>query len=707
MNALQHETSPYLLQHANNPVNWFGWSVETLARAKKENKPILVSIGYATCHWCHVMAHESFEDVATAKFMNENFINIKIDREERPDLDMIYMTACQIFTGGGGWPLNVFLTPEAKPYFAGTYFPPSTDVKFHVSTNYQRPSWREVLITMADAFKNKKEQVYEQAEKITELIAERNNTFGGNKLESKSVKSFLNLEKNDTNKLETIVKTIKQTFDTQFGGFGGAPKFPHAMLLNFLNQFSYYNKTKLGIEAAAHVKKTISRMLDGGIYDQLGGGFARYSVDAAWTVPHFEKMLYDNALLITVIARSMESKDYHFQAGLIETIQCITKELSNLDFNTFEPFGFYSAIDADSEGEEGTFYTWSYDEFCKVLGKKSDILTYAFGVTQSGNLDGKNVLTAFNPDEKFLKEKKLTYRQYNDLVFAGIKKLFAHRSKRERPITDTKMILSWNAMMVSALCTAHQSTKEELYKVYALKSLAFLKQNFYVPKENNLAHTFSKGEQRYAAFLDDYAEYIAALIEAYYLEFDTEYLIEAHHWLKYSIQNFWDEASGAFYYSEANQTDLISRQKDYYDNATPSGNSTMAQNLLKLSIITADLNYRDMAHKMISQILPEVERYPNGFGRWLSAYQSCVEGITEVAVIGRGAKALAQKIYFAQTPNCIIMASETVDKNYPLLNQNALEFVDSEKCCIFVCSDYVCQKPVHSVEEAMAMIYKN
>ncbi len=696
MNALQHETSPYLLQHANNPVDWFGWSGETLARAKKENKPILVSIGYATCHWCHVMAHESFEDAATAKFMNENFINIKIDREERPDLDMIYMAACQIFTGGGGWPLNVFLTPDAKPYFAGTYFPPTS--------KYKKPTWREVLITMSDAFKNKKEQVYEQAEKITELIALRNNTFGGEKLESKTVKSFLNFEK-EGNPLDAIIKTIKQTFDTQFGGFGGAPKFPHAMLLNFLNEYSYYNKSKLGVEAKNHVQKTLSCMIQGGIYDQLGGGFARYSVDAQWTVPHFEKMLYDNALLLTVMAHSLDSKNPKIELSLIETImKCILKEFSTLDVETFQPFGFYSAIDADSEGEEGTFYTWHYDEFCRVVGKQFDILTKAFGVTKTGNLDGKNVLTAYLPDDNFLKDKRIITEKYSDLVLKAQQKLFAHRALRERPITDTKMILSWNAMMISALCEAFKGTKEESYKMFALKSLEFLKEKFYVATDKNLCHTFSNGKQRYNAFLDDYAEYIAALIEAYYLDFNTEFLKQAHQWLKYSVENFWDEASCAFFYSEASQTDLISRQKDFYDNATPSGNSTMAQNLLKLSIITGDLNYRDMAHKMIAQILPEAESYPNGFGRWLSAYQSCVQGITEVAVIGKGANALAQKIYFAQIPNCIIMSSETVDKNYPLLNQNALEFANSEKCCIFVCSDYVCQKPVHTVREVLALI---
>ena len=696
MNALQYETSPYLLQHANNPVNWFGWSLETLARAKKENKPILVSIGYATCHWCHVMAHESFEDAATAKFMNENFVNIKIDREERPDLDMIYMAACQIFTGGGGWPLNVFLTPDAKPYFAGTYFPPKP--------MHQRQSWRDVLITMADAFRNKKKQVYEQADHITKLIAERNNTFGSKVSKNQNIKSFIRFEKNDISKLEAIVKTIKQTFDTQFGGFGGAPKFPHAMLLNFLNEFSFYNKTKLGTEAATHVQNTIEQMLDGGIYDQLGGGFARYCVDARWKIPHFEKMLYDNALLIPLIAKFKTSESNLFLVGLMETIQFVAKELSNLNSNTFEPFGFYSAIDADSEGVEGTFYTWSYDEFCKVAGKNVDILVQAFGVTKEGILHGKNILAAYNPHESFLIEKNITIEKYSDMLFAGIKKLYKHRTKRVRPITDTKMILSWNAMMVSALCAAYQSTRDELHEILALKSIRFLQINFYNAQLKNLCHTFSNGKQSYNAFLDDYAEYIAALIEVYYLEFDTEFLEQAQQWLKYCIENFWDKTSSGFFYSEASQTDLISRQKDYFDNATPSGNSTMAQNLLKLSIITGNLNYRDMAQKMIAQILPQVESYPNGFGRWLSAYQSCVEGITEVAVIGSDSKKVARQIYFAQIPNCIIMASENANKNFPLLNQSDSEFEKSKKCRIFVCSDYVCQNPVDSVTEALKLI---
>ncbi len=698
MNALQYETSPYLLQHANNPVDWFGWSAATLARAKEENKPILVSIGYATCHWCHVMAHESFEDVATAQFMNANFINIKIDREERPDLDMIYMAACQIFTGGGGWPLNVFLTPDAKPYFAGTYFPPTS--------MYQRPSWRDVLLTMADAFKNKHDQVTEQSEKITELIAERNNTFGGKKLEK--IDSFLKLEKNDTNKLDAIVKTLKQTFDTEFGGFGGAPKFPHAMVLNFLTEYSYYNKTKLGEDALNHVRKTLLYMICGGIYDQLGGGFARYSVDSQWIVPHFEKMLYDNALLITVMARAKESENPEIELALFETItKCILKEFSAVELEQFQPFGFYSAIDADSEGEEGTFYTWSHEEFCEVVGENFDILTKAYGVTKLGNLESKNVLSSFVPDAQFLKNKKITPEDYGDIVLEAKQKLFAHRALRERPITDTKMILSWNAMMISALCNAFQSTKEEFFKMLALKPLEFLKANFLNSASKNLCHTFSNGEQRYNAFLDDYAEYIAALLESYHLDFDTTHLEEAKHWMEYVIENFWDEESHAFYYSEASQTDLISRQKDFYDNATPSGNSTMAQNLLKLSVITANLEYRDKAHKMIAQILPEAERYPNGFGRWLSAYQSCVIGITEIAVIGENAKALAQQIYFEQMPNCVIMASDSVNKNYPLLNQNASEFVNSKKCRIFVCTDYVCQKPVYTVKDALALIRIN
>ena len=693
MNALQHETSPYLLQHADNPVDWFGWNAETLARAQKEKKPILVSIGYATCHWCHVMAHESFEDAATAKFMNAHFINIKIDREERPDLDMIYMAACQIFTGGGGWPLNVFLTPDAKPYFAGTYFPPTS--------MYQRPSWRDVLVTMADAFKNKHDQVQDQAEQITKLIAERNNTFGGKKLEN--FDSFLNLGENNTNKLEAIVKTLKQTFDTQFGGFGDAPKFPHAMVLNFLYEFSYYDKTKLGKEALAHVKKTLNCMTQGGIYDQLGGGFARYSVDSQWIVPHFEKMLYDNALLVELMAREIGTKDSNMRARLPETIDFVIRELSAFENNKIKPFGFYSAIDADSEGEEGTFYTWSYDEFCKIVGEHADVLAETFGVTKFGNLEGKNVLTEHIPSSIFYHDKNFSPVDYSEWILKARQKLFRHRALRERPITDTKMILSWNAMMISALCSAYNATKDLFYKKNALKVLAFIDDNF-CTRKFNLVHTFSQGEQRYAAFLDDYAEYVRALLEAYCLDFDTKFLDQAKTWLEYSIDNFWDEESSAFYYSEASQTDLISRQKDYYDNATPSGNSTMAQNLLKLSIITGNLTYRDMAHKMIAQILPEAERYPNGFGRWLSAYQSCVYGITEIAVIGTNAKDVAHQIYFEQIPNCIIMASDSPNKNYPLLNQNDSEFVNSKKCRIFVCTDYVCQKPVHTVKEALALI---
>lgn len=672
MNRLQHETSPYLLQHAHNPVDWYAWKSEAFEKAQKENKPIIVSIGYSTCHWCHVMERESFESEEIAAFMNKHFVNIKVDREERPDVDQIYMEACQAISGSGGWPLNCFLTPDGRPFFAGTYYPPKSA--------YNRPSWPQVLENIVDAFQNKQEVVQEQANRLTEIIKNSDSVFIADKLLSSDESSFNKVI------LENIFLTLKKRFDHQNGGFGGAPKFPGTMSLQYLLEYYFYHKQN---EALEHVLFSLDKMIRGGIYDQLGGGFARYATDKAWLIPHFEKMLYDNALLVSLIASAYQLTGKKLYKDTIEeTLAFIEREM------THEQGGFYAALDADSEGEEGKFYVWDSAEIKNILGKEADLFCTFYDISESGNWEGKNIMWRQNSLEDFAAKNQLNVVELTDLFYKNKKQLFQYRSKRIRPGLDDKILLDWNALQCSAYAKAYEALNQEKYKSAAIKNLQFIFDHMILQDGITLYHTYKNGIGQYEAFLNDYAFLIEALLDVYHITFDLNWLTKAERYTEFVIDHFFDQESQLFFFTSAQQTDLILRRKELYDSALPSGNSTMVRNLQRLGILLDRATYKDKSSTMLRKLKDTIEKYPSSFSRWGSVMLSQIHPHFEIAIVGKKAKQMAQAINEQYLPNKLMMATEQEQNQYPLLSGK----MPTNDTLIYVCQNYACQLPVTSLE---------
>jgi len=670
MNSLQHETSPYLLQHAHNPVNWYAWKPEAFERAKQEQKPILVSIGYSTCHWCHVMERESFENEAVAAIMNRFFINIKVDREERPDVDAIYMEACQILTRGGGWPLNCFLTPDGKPFYAGTYFPPKAA--------YNRPSWTDLLTHMADIWENKRDTALEQAERLTGYIRK----------DAPPVVSGPEVVSQQTD-IKAILAQIKNQFDPAEGGFGGAPKFPSSMAIQFLLEgFGAYRDP----EALQHALFSLEKMISGGIYDQIGGGFSRYATDREWLVPHFEKMLYDNALLISVLADAYKlvvdenlgseslKRQYAgvFQETIEETLAYIAREMTSPDG------GFYSAQDADSEGVEGKFYVWDKSEIETLLGSDAPDFCAYYDVTESGNWEEKNILhRPANPNQHTLYS---TQRQ----------KLLEKRSSRIWPLLDTKTLLDWNALMTSAYCKSFTALGHASYREAAVRNIAYIMEHL-----RNL--DLSKGQlpllkhsisQPYA-FLDDYAFFIAALTDVYEITFDEQYLHLAAQYTGYVLLEFADEENPLFFFAGKSQDDIILRKKDMYDNATPAGNSVMLHCLQRLGWMLDRKDWRDKASQMIEAMQASVDKFPLSFSKWAAAMLHDVIPPAEIAIVGTDALEKGINLQKGFLPNKIIAASMEENNTIPLLAGKS----GGTKSLIYLCRNFACQKPFVSLDE--------
>ena len=513
MNQLSKETSPYLLQHAHNPVHWYAWKPEAFEKARREDKPILVSIGYSTCHWCHVMERESFENQSVADFMNQHFVCIKVDREERPDVDQIYMEACQVISGSGGWPLNCFLTPDTRPFFAGTYYPPQP--------SYGRPSWQQILQNMAGAYQQKRDIVEEQADKLTEIIRGADKTF------VKTTGFDVKIGKNDENTeggyfseifnqnlLDKIFDNLTDRFDHQEGGFGGAPKFPSTMSIQYLLDYYFYTKNETALK---HAELSLIKMIQGGIYDQIGGGFARYATDRAWLIPHFEKMLYDNALLIQVIADAYKlTKKDIYRETIEETLNFILREIQNTEGV------FFSAYDADSEGVEGKFYVWTKEEIDAILGEESPLFCAFYDVTNEGNWEENTILWRQRSYEAFAESEKIDVSELKNRMAIARQKLYVVRNKRIKPSLDDKILLSWNALMISGFAKAYEALNMEKndipkigaegYRKTAINALEFILANFKNP-EGGYFHTYKNGQAQYAAFLEDYAYLIEALLD--------------------------------------------------------------------------------------------------------------------------------------------------------------------------------------------------
>jgi len=680
-NKLINETSPYLLQHAHNPVDWFAWSEEALKKAKSENKVILVSIGYSACHWCHVMEKESFENETVALLMNENFVNIKIDREERPDLDHIYMDAVQAITGSGGWPLNVFLTPDAKPFYGGTYYPPVNA--------FNRSSWTEVLNGIAQSWKERKHEIEAQADNLLAHLSHSNNLI-------KDKFSPLNEEPSILFSLahcHEIFANIMKSADKIWGGFGNAPKFPQTFTIQFLLQYQHLTGNK---EALQQALLSLDKMLNGGIYDHIDGGLARYSTDTEWLAPHFEKMLYDNALLIDVLCDAWQiTGNEQYKAAILKTITFIKKELLSLDG------GFYAALDADSEGVEGKFYVWQKNEIDHILKEDSALFCEYFDITENGNWEATNILRILKPVDQFLCVKKIAETEFKLLIKLCIEKLSAKRYERVKPSLDDKIILSWNALMLKAIAKAAIVLQDDSLKVMAQKNFQFIELNFQSPKElAEMKHTYKNGVAKFSAFLDDYAYLIAAAIQLYELDYDLTYLNKAKKYAEHVIENFSDEENNFFYFTHKNQKDIVIRKKEIYDGATPSGNSIMALNLSKLSIVFNEPTFGERALNMLVSIKDSVIRYPSSFGIWASLLQQNFFKVNEISVIGANARKLSKEISLEYIPFKILMASENSNDSYPLLSQKNIAAVS----LIYLCKNYTCLKPYKTSAELFTYI---
>jgi hypothetical protein len=678
MNLLRYETSPYLLQHANNPVHWQAWKPEAFEKARAEDKPILVSIGYATCHWCHVMERESFEDEEVAAYMNDHFVCIKVDREERPDVDQIYMEACQIMTGGGGWPLNSFLTPDGRPFFAGTYYPPVP--------SYNRPSWLQVLMNISSAYERQRDTVEHQADRLTDRIRNAGGALTAvrQQLEVPGLPFHAVL-------LQNIFHGLSRQFDRQHGGFGGAPKFPGTMALQYLLQYFYYFRENAALD---HLTHSLDKMAMGGIYDQLGGGFARYATDAAWLVPHFEKMLYDNALLVCLLAEAYQLTGKQlYRETMEETLEWVRREM------TSQEGGFYSALDADSEGVEGKFYVWDKAEVDAILGADAATFCTYYGISEEGNWEHHNILWREKDLATFARENNLEVQALDARLADCRRRLFDARSRRVPPSLDDKILLDWNALMCTAYARAYAATGETTYRDAACCALDFLLERLLQQDGISLYHTYREGRAQYDAFLDDYAFLIEALLEVAQVTCDYRYLRQAGRYIDHVLEQFLDRDEDLFYFTSTRQQDILLRRKDLYDSATPSGNSTMVRNLQRAGILLGREDWRELAGRCLLRVRDAVERYPGSFGRWATGLLGEVTGIEEIAVTGERAFELAAQIQREFLPQKVLMAAVAPDESFPLLAGKA-----AGETLIHLCRNYTCLQPVRTLEEFRELV---
>lgn len=667
-NRLKNETSPYLLQHAHNPVNWFPWGEEAFQKARDEDKPVLLSIGYSACHWCHVMEHESFEDEPTARIMNEHFVNIKVDMEERPDVDKIYMDFYQLTSGRGGYPLNVFLTPEKLPFFGGTYFPPER--------RFNMPGLRQVLLSVSEAWRERREELLNSANEILDEmrrigLAE----FGAGSLS-------LDL-------LDSAFASFARSFDAANGGFGGAPKFPPAMSLEFL--LRYYRRTK-DEKALEIVAKTCQKMARGGIYDQLGGGFHRYAVDAVWLVPHFEKMLYDNAQLARVYLHVFQiTNDEFYKQIAVETLEYIKREM--LDAGG----GFYSTQDADSEGAEGKFFVWTPQEIEEILGAgDARIFNFYYDVSEEGNFEERNILNVKYAIAEAAEALKIPGEKLDEVLRRGREKLFAEREKRVKPFRDEKVLTAWNGLTLATFAEASAILQSEDYLRIAKRNADFILEN--MQRGGDLLRVWKDGAAKLNAYLEDYAAFADGLVELFQVSGEFKYLDAARRLAESMINEFWDEDAGAFFFTANNHEELVLRTKDFYDNATPAGNSVAADVLLKLAKITGDEKYERFAVAVLKLIAPQISRFPNAFGRVLATLEFYLNPTKEIVILGGRGSELEREVWRNYLPDKIVIMAES-DENaetVPLLKGRK---TSGGKPTAFVCENFVCRKPVTAAEE--------
>ncbi len=685
-NRLVNEKSPYLLQHAHNPVDWFPWSEEAFEKAKRENKPIFLSIGYSTCHWCHVMEHESFEDIETAELMNKVFVSIKVDREERPDIDNIYMTVCQMMTGSGGWPLSIVMTPDKKPFFSGTYFPKES--------RYGRVGFKELINNINEAWINKRSEIESSADELTNYLQKINS--------SSEVAIKLNPD---------IFNIAYNNFETRFdpvnGGFGSSPKFPSPHNLMFLLR---YWKRSGDNKALEMVTKTLMEMRKGGIFDQVGFGFHRYSTDKNWFVPHFEKMLYDQALLIMAYTETyQETQNIDFKKTAEEIIQYVLRDMAS------PKGGFYSAEDADSEGVEGKFYLWTEDNLSKILGQSDTGLVFkVFNTNPHGNFheeatgksSGENILHLSKPLDELAINVNIDKNNLIQRIESIRQKLFIEREKRAHPYKDDKILTDWNGLMIVALAKAGSIFGSINYITAAEESYSFI-EKYLVNKDGKLLHRYRDGDSSITGNIDDYAFLIWGLIELYEATFQANYLIKAVKLTNTVLKYFWDETKGGFFFTPNFGERLLVKTKEIYDGAIPSGNSVMLYNLIRIAKITSASIYENYANNLLDYFSESVQKAPSGSSLFLSAFEFMIGPSYEIIIVGDRENPETQNIIKSINqkfiPSKVLILKDAANSEFLWPYLKPYRQINS-KPTIYVCKNFQCEQPTTDINDALSML---
>ena len=670
-NSLIHESSPYLLQHAHNPVNWFPWKPEVLEQAKKENKLLVVSIGYAACHWCHVMEEECFEDEEVAQTMNEHFINIKIDREERPDIDHIYMDALQMMSGHGGWPLNIVALPDGRPFWGATYV--------------KKEQWIRALEQLAGLYKKEPEKIIQYAEDLSNGIKQIN------LVKNESSEEIMTLDE-----LDELVRKWYRYFDTKKGGYNRAPKFMMPGNLDFLLHYSWATGEQ---QIAEYVDVTLRNMAYGGIFDQLGGGFARYSVDTKWHVPHFEKMLYDNALLISVYSKAYAHKNYILYRQIVDkTIDFLTRELMDAEG------GFYSSLDADSidekgELEEGAFYVWKKEELKEILGERYDVFESYYNINNYGHWENGNyVLIRDNSSEAVAEDLDIDLKDLMTTLEEGQELLLKARSERPRPRLDDKILCSWNGLILKGLTDAYRFLKNEKYLDLALKNALFIEKNF-VRNEADLFHNYKDGKTTIAGYLEDYASVIDGFISLYEITLDEKWIFLAQKLMKRCIDNYYDQTSKLFFFTSINEEFVIRRTLETGDNVIPASNSIMCKNLFKLSRIFLSSEFEDLATNMLAKMQERMKEHPESHANWLHLVLYNNLPYYEVAIVGDDAIDKKVNLQSNYLPNSVFAGAQK-SGDLDLVKNRYQE----DQTLIYICLQGSCKLPIDSIDETLAQL---
>ncbi len=666
-NHLALETSLYLKQHKDNPVDWYPWGEKALAKAKKENKLIIVSIGYAACHWCHVMERESFEKQDVAEVMNANFVSIKVDREERPDIDQIYMLAVQLMTGQGGWPLNMICLPDGRPVYGGTYF--------------RAEDWKNILSQLAEKWGNQPELLVDYAERLTQGI-ESSENFPVSRLK----------EKYSIQDLKEIIKPWIETFDKTEGGYLRVPKFPIPNNWTFLLRYGVMMEEQEIIE---HVHFTLKKIASGGIYDQIGGGFARYSVDGRWHVPHFEKMLYDNALLVNLYTEAYQQKrDPFYKRIVYECLEWVRREMTSFDG------GFFSSLDADSEGVEGKYYAFTKSEIEEALGDESELFIQFFNVSEDGNWreEATNVLFIDIDADKLSADAGFSPEEWEPYLARTKKKLFDYREQRVRPALDDKILCSWNAMMLKAHLDAYRVFNEDGFLQTALQNAIYIQAQLKHPDGYLLRHAIAETSP-ISGFLDDYAFYIEALISLYEVTFDEKWIYEAKELAEYVIENFYEEGASAFYFTSKKSEKLIARKFEVMDDVIPSSNSVLIRQLSKLGLIFDEKRFIDLSDQILANVFPQIKAYGSTFSNWAIQLLEEVMGVYEIALTGPLHENMRKELDHHYLPNKVILGGKV--GTLPLLNNRI-----DESTRAFVCQNKTCSLPVTTVNDLLKLIFK-